>query len=201
MTCRKLRASARACVVAGLRPSRYNARVVRTFVVISAASFLLSGCGPGPDDSSSSSATSTTSTTSGATGSESQSTSGSGTGSASSGTTQAPTTGEVTSTGEATSSTTVVTGSTTGAPTCAMIVGVEDCAQLAEFTPELTLEECLLCQGIPCTQEPTCDAQYPCVEGTIVLRGCCTDDQCEGLTPYCGMFIGTDNICVLHDDV
>lgn len=162
------------------------------------------GCGPGPDDSSSSSATgstSTTSATSTATESESQSTSGSGSGSASSGTTQAPTTGAVTSTGEASSGTTLGTDSTTGAPTCATIVGVEDCAQLAEFTPELTLEECLLCQGIPCGQEPTCDAQYPCVEGTIVLRGCCTDDQCEGLTPYCGMFIGTDNICVLHDDV
>ncbi len=170
--------------------------------MISGTWLLLLGCGPGPGDSSSSSATSTTST-SGSSGSEGHSTSGSGSGSGSSGTTQAPTTGVATTTEGTTGATgtSEASGATTGAPGCAMIVGVEDCALLAEFTPELTLEECLLCQGIPCGQDPGCDAEYPCIEGKIVLRGCCTDDQCEGLTPYCGMFIGTDNICVLHDDV
>jgi hypothetical protein len=106
------------------------------------------------------------------------------------------------STGGTTSeSTSDTTAGTTGGQTCDAIVGSDDCAALAEVSPDLTLEDCMTCQGAPCGQEPMCDQQYPCVEGSIVLRGCCTDAQCAGLTPFCGMFIGIDNICVEHDDV
>lgn len=90
---------------------------------------------------------------------------------------------------------------TTGAAACEAIVGSTDCAALVDVSPDLTLEECMTCQGAACGQEPMCDDQYPCVDGSIVLQGCCSDEQCAGLTLFCGMFIGTNNICVLHDDV
>lgn len=96
----------------------------------------------------------------------------------------------------------VATGSdTTGAAACEAIVGSTDCAALVAVSPDLTLEECMTCQGAACGQEPVCDGQYPCVDGSIVLQGCCSDEQCAGLTLFCGMFIGTNNICVLDDDV
>lgn len=123
--------------------------------------------------------------------------SGDGTGHASSGGpggTSTSGSGE-TDTGAATS------GDTTGAAACEAIVGLTDCADLVAVSPDLTLEECMTCQGAACGQKPVCDGQYPCVDGSIVLQGCCSDEQCAGLTPFCGMFIGTDNICVLDDDV
>ena len=100
------------------------------------------------------------------------------------------------------SDTGAATGSdTTGAAACEAIVGSTDCAALVAVSPDLTLEECMTCQGAACGQEPVCDGQYPCVDGSIVLQGCCSDEQCAGLTLFCGMFIGTNNICVLDDDV
>ncbi|MCA9662077.1 MAG: hypothetical protein KC486_27305 [Myxococcales bacterium] len=68
------------------------------------------------------------------------------------------------------------------------------------MSPDLTLEECETCQGAACDSDPLCD-QYPCVDGSIVLRGCCTDADCEGLAPFCGMYIATNNICVDSDDI
>lgn len=114
-----------------------------------------------------------------------------------------------TSTGVATGETTVTSSgttgetsdATTGAAACEAIVGSTDCVALVEVSPDLTLEECMTCQGAACGQEPVCDEQYPCVDGSIVLQGCCSDQQCAGLTPYCGMHIGTNNVCVLHDDI
>ncbi len=126
-----------------------------------------------------------------------------GTGHASSGGLTEASTGVVT--GETTGATGATTGetsdATTGAAACEAIVGSTDCAALVAVSPDLTLEECMTCQGAPCGQEPICDDQYPCVDGSIVLQGCCSDEQCAGLTLFCGMFIGTDNICVLSDDV
>ena len=123
--------------------------------------------------------------------------SGDGTGHASSG---GP--GGTSTSGPGETDTGAATGSdTTGAAACEAIVGSTDCAALVAVSPDLTLEECMTCQGAACGQEPVCDGQYPCVDGSIVLQGCCSDEQCAGLTLFCGMFIGTNNICVLHDDV
>lgn len=104
------------------------------------------------------------------------------------------------STGD-TAGTTEDPSGTTGSELCDAIVGSRDCAALVGISGDLTLEECMLCQGAPCGQEASCDSQYPCVDGAIVIQGCCTDEQCAGLTPFCGMFIGTNNVCVLSDDV
>lgn len=153
-----------------------------------------SACGPGPGD-----ATDTAATTGGST-----------TGGATADTTSSPATTGVASTGDTggTAATTDTTGDpTTGTsgttapgPSCEAIVGSEDCNWLAEVSPDLELDLCLTCQGAPCGQHAECDSLFPCVEGAIVLRGCCTDEQCAGLTPFCGMFLGIDNICVESDD-
>lgn len=93
------------------------------------------------------------------------------------------------------------TDPTTGNAACEAIVGSQDCPALVAVSGELTLEECNACQGAACGSDPTCDGQYPCVDNQIVLQGCCTDEQCAGLTPYCGMFIAPNNVCVFSDDV
>jgi hypothetical protein len=124
-------------------------------------------------------------------------------------TSQPTTTGATTDTGPATSDTSATTDpttiattdATTGVAGCADIVGSMDCPALVAVSGDLTLEQCTLCQGAPCGQEPDCDSQYPCVGDVIVLRGCCSDEQCAGLTPFFGMFIATNNVCVLSDDV
>jgi len=108
------------------------------------------------------------------------------------------------STSEGSSSTTSAqtTGETSAdPPACAAIVGSRECALLAEVSGDLELSECLLCQGIACGQQASCDDQYPCIEGAIVIQGCCTDEQCAGLTPFCGMYSGTNFVCVRSDDV
>lgn len=161
-------------------------------------SLLAPGCGPGPGGSTDSgigTAGTNEATATGlviTTGTTSSTGEGSGgaTGSTTGATTDTPTTG----------GTGTTTDATTGADACEGIVGSMDCEMLVAVSPDLTLEECQMCQGAQCGQIETCDGQYPCVDGTIVLRGCCTDDQCEGLTPFCGMFIGTDNVCVNDDD-
>lgn len=170
---------------------------------------LAHACGPGTGDATDTATTGGDSSSGGATmGGTSTSTTGS-TGA----TTGAPTTGDTGgstattgTTGDTTTSTTgatttsATTASTTGGQACEAIVGSEDCALLAEVSPDLELEQCLMCQGALCGEIAECDGQFPCVDGAIVLRGCCTDDQCEGLTPFCGMFIGINNICVEDDD-
>ncbi|MBK8262462.1 MAG: hypothetical protein IPK80_14160 [Nannocystis sp.] len=121
---------------------------------------------------------------------------GSSTGSTSEGSTSAGSTSAGSTAAETTAA-----GSTTEPAACAAIVGSQECALLAEVSPELELAACLLCQGIACGAEASCDDQYPCVDDKIVIQGCCTDEQCEGLSPFCGMYTGTNNVCVLHDDV
>jgi hypothetical protein len=125
------------------------------------------------------------------------------TGSTSAGSTSENSTSEGSTSGDSTSTAaeTTTAGSTTEPAACAGIVGSRECALLAEVSPELDLAACLLCQGAACGAEARCDAQYPCVDDKIVIQGCCTDEECEGLTPFCGMYTGTNNVCVLHDDV
>jgi len=177
---------------------------------------LASACPAGPDTASdggtgtigaSSSSTATTTATDGSataatTTTTTTTTTGTGTTPPTGGATEASTgeTGGTTleSTGGATAES---TGGTTGGQTCDAIVGSDDCAALAGVSPDLTLEDCMTCQGAPCGQEAMCDQQFPCVDGSIVLRGCCTDAQCTGLTMFCGMFIGVNHICVNDDDV
>ncbi|MBZ5709998.1 hypothetical protein [Nannocystis pusilla] len=175
---------------------------IRATIVFSC--ILLGACGPGPG-SSTDTVTSTDPTTSGAT------STGGATGDTTTGTSGAttPTTGatatsdDTTTTGAPTTGTTGATTSpTTGGPlVCDDIVGSLDCAELVAVSADLTMETCMKCQGIPCGQEPDCDGQFPCFNDVIVIQGCCTDEQCEGLSPFCGMFIAADNVCVLSDDV
>ncbi len=111
------------------------------------------------------------------------------------------TAGTTTKTTTTAGSTTATATSTSGTSECSEIVGSMDCEALVAVSGELTLERCELCQGIACGVEPDCDIEFPCVDGVIVLQGCCADEDCEGLALYCGMFTATNNVCVLDDDV
>jgi hypothetical protein len=174
---------------------------------------LLAGCGPGTGGSSDGGSTGggTTAATDGATTTTGAATGdGSGGATGTSEATATPTTGGTTGatstttagTTGATSTTTAgtTTGATTGELTCDDVVGSLDCALLAEFSGELTVEECEMCQGAACGANQECD-EYPCVDGKIVVRGCCTDRECADLSPFCGMFIATNNVCVVSDDI
>lgn len=99
---------------------------------------------------------------------------------------------------EASSGTEATTG---GVSRCEAAVGVTECAVLVKLAEELTEELCTTCQGAACGTEPDCDSQFPCVEGRIVVQGCCSDEDCAGLSPFCGMFIAINNVCVVSDDV
>lgn len=175
---------------------------------------LVAACPAGPGTSTGSDTGSDTGTSTGATGTSGGSSTGAlpttseatTTGDA----TSDATTGALTDTGTATSDTTATTTTTTitttddgttGAAACEDIVGSMDCPALVAVSGDLTLEQCMLCQGATCGEQPECDGNYPCVDGKIVLRGCCTDEQCAGLSPFCGMFIATNNVCVLNDDI
>lgn len=161
--------------------------------------WLATGCGPGTGGSSeggSSGGGTTAAGTDGATttsGAVTGGSSGGGTGTGD-GSTGAPTSG-TSSTGATTSS------GSTGGPACDEVVGSMDCAELVAFSGELTLEQCETCQGAPCGTIADCDSQFPCKDGSIVIRACCTDEQCADLSPFCGMFIAVDRVCVNDDDI
>lgn len=174
--------------------AHHHAGMSRRFHVV--CLLLASACGPGSGGSSDDSSGGATSA-----------------GTSAGDTTATPTTGSSTSapgttTDPDTGGTTVVTGdgtttdpsATTGPQACEAIVGSTECAALAEVSGDLSFEECTACQAAPCGTDPICDGQYPCIDGAIVVKGCCSDAQCAGLTPFCGMFIGTNNVCVLQDD-
>lgn len=150
-------------------------------LALACCTLLAAACGPGPAGTTDA-ATTDASTSSGPTTAAPTSTE--------------PPTGTTTGT-----STDVGTDATTGGSTCDAIVGSRDCAALVAASGELTLEQCEQCQGAACGAIADCDAQYPCVDGAIVLQGCCEDEQCAELSPYCGRFTGTNSVCVLHDDV
>lgn len=174
---------------------------IRATIVFSC--IFLGACGPGPGGSTDTVA-STDPTTSGATSTGDTTTGTSGATTPTTGATdETTTTGAPTTTGTTTTGTTdVTTSTTTGGPlVCDDIVGSLDCAELVAVSGELTMETCMKCQGIACGQEPECDSQFPCSDDVIVIQGCCTDEQCEGLSPFCGMFIAADSVCVLSDDV
>lgn len=167
---------------------------------------LTTACGPGTGDTAD-----TAATTGGASTSSGGSSTGAATGGSGTSADTTPTTGGMTGdTGATTAATTTnatsgtstdATSGTTGAAACEDIVGSQDCEALVAVATELSFETCIQCQGVPCGKEPECDGEFPCVDDAIVIQGCCSDRQCAGLTPFCGMFIGTNNVCVNHDDV
>lgn len=174
-----------------------------TRATIACSLLLWAACGPGPDGTTDTTATSGATTTTATTGTTTTPTTGA-TGETSTGTTGA--TGE-TSTGDMTgmTGTTGTTGTTgmtgtTGAAACEAIVGSQDCAALVAVSGDLTLETCMKCQGSACATDPECDI-FPCIANAIVIQGCCADAQCAGLSPFCGMFIAPNNVCVLSDDI
>ncbi len=170
-----------------------------TRTTIACSLLLWAACGPGPDGTTDTTATSGATTTTATTGTTTPTTGA--TGETSTGTTGA--TGE-TSTGDMTgmTGTTDATGmtGTTGAAACEAIVGSQDCAALVAVSGDLTLETCMKCQGSACATDPECDI-FPCIANAIVIQGCCADAQCAGLSPFCGMFIAPNNVCVLSDDI
>ncbi len=80
-------------------------------------------------------------------------------------------------------------------------VGSTDCSTLAEVSIDLTLDECLACQGAACGSDATCDAKFPCVDGEILIVGCADDEDCQGVSSFCGRYTGTNDVCVPDDDV
>ena len=182
---------------------------IRTTILCSC--LLSTACGPGPGDTTDTAATtggSSTGATTGSSGTSSDTTLTTGGMTGMTGTTG--TTGMTGDTGDTTAAatttatsgtTTDATSGTTGALFCEGIVGSQDCEALVAVASELSFETCIQCQGIPCGLDPECDGEFPCVDEAIVIQGCCSDRQCAGLSPFCGMFIGTNNVCVNNDDV
>lgn len=81
------------------------------------------------------------------------------------------------------------------------IVGTRDCAAIAAVSGDLTVEQCLACQGIACGTDTTCDALFPCVADRLVIQGCCSDEDCTGIAPFCGRYLGVNDVCVPDDDI
>ncbi len=84
---------------------------------------------------------------------------------------------------------------------CVDAIGSTDCAEIAAISSDIDVAGCELCQGVACGQLPPCDNQYPCIHGEISLVSCCEDSDCGGIAPFCGRYLGTNNVCVLSDDV
>jgi hypothetical protein len=79
-------------------------------------------------------------------------------------------------------------------------VGSRDCNVIAEASPDpATGESCKKCQKKPCG-EVGCDL-FPCVNNEIVVQGCNEDEDCTGLTPFCGKYMAPNNVCVTDDDI
>lgn len=81
------------------------------------------------------------------------------------------------------------------------IPGSLDCAEIGACSIDLDEGGCTACQGVACGTVSQCDTLFPCVDGAIVVQGCCLDSDCVGVAPFCGRYIGTNNVCVLHDDI
>lgn len=81
------------------------------------------------------------------------------------------------------------------------VSGSRDCIEIGACSSDLDEGGCTACQGVGCGTVSQCDTLFPCVDGAIVVQGCCADSDCTGVTPFCGRFIGTNNVCVLHDDI
>jgi hypothetical protein len=87
-------------------------------------------------------------------------------------------------------------GSETQNAAC-LVSGVSDCAYLAAHAG-VDLETCEVCQGAPC-DTPGCQG-FGC-EGVTVVRGCCTDQDCQGVTPFCGLHAAPHFLCVKDDPI
>lgn len=78
--------------------------------------------------------------------------------------------------------------------------GIMDCEALTSIDGvELSLEECVRCQGAQPGTDPPCDA-FP-FAGVAIIRGCCSDEDCEGLAPFCGQFTAPNGVCVQDDAI
>ena len=90
-------------------------------------------------------------------------------------------------------------GSSTPEATCAQR-GITDCEALTSIDGvEVSLEECVRCQGAQPGTEPSC-AAFP-FAGVAIIRGCCSDEDCEGLAPFCGRFTAPNGVCVQDDAI
>jgi hypothetical protein len=73
--------------------------------------------------------------------------------------------------------------------------GLSDCALLAEHTG-VDVTSCAECQGAPCGT-PGCQV-FPC-QGSVIIRGCCSDTECGKLAPFCGRATSPHRVCVNDD--
>lgn len=73
-----------------------------------------------------------------------------------------------------------------------------NCEYLAERT-DVGLEECLEQQGAPCDPENP-EGVLPCL-GVTVIRGCCSDEECQnsGIARFCGRGTAPHGVCVTSD--
>lgn len=108
-------------------------------------------------------------------------------------------------TGGATSTSTATAGSTSSQQptiggTCPQL-GIANCQQL-QGLPKVSIgiDQCEQCQGTACGGDAGrfCTT-FPCVAGSTVIRGCCTDSDCSGLSPFCGHGAGPHGVCVMND--
>ena len=76
-----------------------------------------------------------------------------------------------------------------------------DCRRLARGSPDLDRATCERCQGTTCGTDDECDLMFPCIEEEIVIHGCCDDQDCDGIAPFCGQYRGVDEVCVVSDDI
>ncbi len=91
-----------------------------------------------------------------------------------------------------------------GGNTECTISGSTSCEEIAACSIDIDAATCNERQGEACDDENQ-TGEFPCVNNELVLRGCCSDADCEGLLEgrrlFCGQFIGTNNVCVLDDDI
>jgi len=90
-------------------------------------------------------------------------------------------------------------GTTTGNKASAH-VGSQDCAVILASTGDpATQAACEDCAGKECSTGGCGD--YPCVDGSLVIQGCNSDDDCDEFEgALCGMYSAPDNICSFHPD-
>ena len=88
------------------------------------------------------------------------------------------------------------TGEETKKASC-VVSGVSDCKYLAEHSG-VELKKCETCQGAPC-DTPGCE-EFGC-QGVSVVHGCCNDEDCHGITAFCGLHTATHYVCVKGDAI
>ena len=77
---------------------------------------------------------------------------------------------------------------------------VTNCDALIAAGVGVDLATCQSCQGASCGADAGSPCgEFPCIDGVVVIRGCCSDRDCRGLASFCGMYTGPHYLCVTDD--